>query len=273
MKTAALAAGTPVPMRQDASIIGLVGLAHASSHFSHLLLPLMFPVFMKQSGLNHSQPGLMMTAFFVVSSVGQASGGFLVDREGARPVLFGSLAVFVLACLAAAVSTSYAMLLLVSALAGFDDSPFHPVDFTVMNQRVSTGRLGYAFSVHGLTGNLDWAAAPLFFAILTSLYDWRFAYFVAAAPYAAILPLLRLGDGGRASTHHTPGIDECRAGADQRNATRRTHALNQATRESHRLPTCSRVCWECSAPDCSLASTDPCNVGGSGNKSRQRRAM
>ena len=34
---------TPVPLRQDASIMGLVGLAHASSHFSHLLLPVMFP--------------------------------------------------------------------------------------------------------------------------------------------------------------------------------------------------------------------------------------
>ena len=30
------------PLRQDAAVIGLVGLAHASSHFSHLLLPLMW---------------------------------------------------------------------------------------------------------------------------------------------------------------------------------------------------------------------------------------
>ncbi|TAF80486.1 MAG: MFS transporter, partial [Curvibacter sp.] len=34
------------PFRQDATVIGLVGLAHASSHFGHLLLPLLFPVFM-----------------------------------------------------------------------------------------------------------------------------------------------------------------------------------------------------------------------------------
>ena len=40
-----------VPLRQDAGIIGLVGLAHASSHFSHLILPLMFPVFLKEFGL------------------------------------------------------------------------------------------------------------------------------------------------------------------------------------------------------------------------------
>ena len=190
MNTATLVPGAPAPLQQDASIIGLVGLAHASSHFSHLLLPLMFPVFMKEFGLSYSELGLLMTTFFVVSGLGQASGGFLVDRWGARPVLFGSLAIFVLACLGAAVSTSYPMLLLVAALAGFGNSPFHPVDFTIMNQRVSPGRLGYAYSAHGLTGNLGWAAAPLFFATMTSLYDWRVAYFTAAALYAAILLLL-----------------------------------------------------------------------------------
>ena len=116
MNTATLAAGTPISLRQDASIIGMVGLAHASSHFSHLLLPLMFPVFVKEFGLSYSELGLLMTVFFVVSGLGQASGGFLVDRMGARPVLFGALAIFVLACLGASIATSYAMLMLVAAL-------------------------------------------------------------------------------------------------------------------------------------------------------------
>ncbi len=73
------------PLRQDAAVIGLVGLAHASSHFSHLLLPLMFPVFMKVFGLTYSELGLLMSIFFVVSGMGQALAGFLVDRLGAAP--------------------------------------------------------------------------------------------------------------------------------------------------------------------------------------------
>ena len=56
-----------VPLRQDATVIGLVGLAHASSHFAHLLLPLLFPVFMKEFGLSFAQLGFLMTVFFVVS--------------------------------------------------------------------------------------------------------------------------------------------------------------------------------------------------------------
>src|SRR5450830_1563770 len=108
----------PVPLRQDASIIGLVGLAHASSHFAHLLLPLMFPVFMKEFGLNYSELGLLMTTFFVVSGLGQASAGFVVDRLGARPLLFVALGIFVVACSAASMVTGYVGLLLVAALAG-----------------------------------------------------------------------------------------------------------------------------------------------------------
>lgn len=178
------------PLKQDATIIGLVGLAHASSHFAHLLLPLMFPVFMKEFGLSYSQLGLLMTVFFVVSGIGQASAGFVVDRLGARPLLFVALGIFVVACAAASTVTGYTGLLLVAALAGLGNATFHPVDFTILNQRVSSPRLGYAFSAHGLTGNLGWAVAPVFFASISSLYNWRTAYLAAAAMYLGILLLM-----------------------------------------------------------------------------------
>ena len=195
MNTATLAADSaanPIPLKQDASVIGLVGLAHASSHFSHLLLPLMFPIFIKEFGFSYSELGLLMSVFFVVSGLGQASAGFLVDRRGARPVLFGALALILLACVVASFATGYAGLVLVAVLAGLGNASFHPVDFTIMNQRVSPGRLGYAFSAHGITGNLGWAGATLFFATITSLTNWRTAYMAAALMYGAILLLLVL---------------------------------------------------------------------------------
>ncbi len=181
-----------VPLRQDAAVMGLVGLAHACSHFSHLLLPVMFPVFMKEFGWSFSELGLLSTVFFVVSGLGQASAGFIVDRFGARPVMWGSVALFVLACLAAASANSYPGMLLAAVLAGLGNCAFHPVDFTILNQRVSTPRLGYAFSVHGLTGNLGWAAAPVFMMGITALAGWRAAYLAAALLYAGILVLLVL---------------------------------------------------------------------------------
>jgi len=195
-----------VPLRQDADIIGLVGLAHASSHFSHLLLPVLFPVFMQEFGFSFSELGALMSVFFVVSGVGQAGAGFVVDRVGARPLLFAALAMYVLTCVLASMVTGYIGLVLVAALAGLGNATFHPVDFTILNQRVSTPRLGYAFSAHGLTGNLGWAAAPVFMVGISAAFGWRNAYLAAAVLYALILLLLVL-QRDKLSTNHKVHAD------------------------------------------------------------------
>jgi MFS transporter, FSR family, fosmidomycin resistance protein len=179
----------PATARSDFSVIGLIGLAHGTSHFFHMLLPPLFPAFITEFGLTYSQLGLLVTTFFIISGIGQALAGFLVDRVGALPVLFTALACFVVAALAAASAHSYGGLMVAAALAGLGNSPFHPADFTILNKRVSAPRLGHAFSVHGISGNLGWAAAPIFLIGLGQLLgSWR-----SACVCAALLPLLVLG--------------------------------------------------------------------------------
>lgn len=195
------------PLAEDARVIALVGLAHAASHFGHLLLAVMFPVFMNEFGLSFSQLGLLTSVFFVVSGVGQACAGFVVDRFGARPLLFVALALFAMASVSAALVTGYSGLVFTAAIAGLANATFHPVDFTILNQRVSAPRLGYAFSAHGLTGNLGWAAAPVFLTGIAALSNWRTAYGAAALLYLLILVLLAVY---RADLHtrvveHAPG--------------------------------------------------------------------
>ena len=80
----------PTPLRQDARTIGLIGLAHGTSHFFHMLLPPLFPLFIRDFGLSYSELGLLVSTFFVISGIGQALAGFLVDRVGAKQVLLGS---------------------------------------------------------------------------------------------------------------------------------------------------------------------------------------
>jgi MFS transporter, FSR family, fosmidomycin resistance protein len=91
-----------------------------------------------------------------------------------------------------ALSNSYAMLLVTAAVAGAGNSIFHPADFTLRNPRVSQPRLGPAFSVHGLSGNLGWAAAPLFMATIASVAGWHVAGLGAAAVGATVLAVLWL---------------------------------------------------------------------------------
>ena len=191
--TATLPAGphtAPHTPSQDRRTVAVVSTAHGCSHFFHLILAPLFPWIKAEFALSYAELGLLMTVFFTISGLGQASSGFLVDKVGARPLLFLSLALFGAACLLASVAQGYGALLGVAALAGAANAPFHPIDFTILNQRVSSPRLGYAFSAHGLTGNLGWAAAPVFFAGLGAMLGWRQAYLAAALMYALVLGLL-----------------------------------------------------------------------------------
>ena len=181
----------PVPLRQDVRTIGLVGLAHGSSHFFHMLLPPLFPWLIGEFGFSYSELGLLVSVFFVISGVGQALSGFLVDRVGARPIMFFALSCFAAAGLAAGTAQGYTGLLLASALAGLGNAPFHPVDFTILNKRVSPQRLGHGFSVHGISGNLGWATAPVFMAgIATATGSWRIACLCGAVLALAVLAIM-----------------------------------------------------------------------------------
>lgn len=173
-------------------MIGLVGLAHGTSHFFHLVLPPLYPQLRQEFSLSYTDVGLLMTTFFVISGIGQALSGFVVDRIGARRVLLFGLGALTLSGLVLGVSHSYAMLMLTAAVAGVGNSIFHPADFTLLNQRVSRPRLGHAFSVHGLSGNLGWAAAPVFMAGTASVAGWHAAGFGAAAIAATVLGTLWL---------------------------------------------------------------------------------
>jgi MFS family permease len=177
-----MAAVLPDPItRSDYRTIAVVGAAHGTSHFFHLMLPPLFPWLMADFGLGFTAAGALMTVFFVVSGIGQALAGFVVDRYGARRVLFSGIALLALSALVLAAARDYAMLVAAAALAGLGNSVFHPADFTVLNRRVSQPRLGHAFSVHGLSGNLGWALAPVSLAGIAAVAGWRNAALFAAA--------------------------------------------------------------------------------------------
>jgi MFS family permease len=191
MNTASISSSTAeVTLAEDAKIIALVGLAHSSSHFSHLILPLMFPVFIKAFGLSYSALGFVMSVFFFISGVGQAGSGFVVDKVGARPVMFVSLLILAAGCFWTSNAQGYQDLIIVAILLGLGNCSFHPMDYTILNQRVSAKRIGYAYSAHGLTGNLGWAVAPVFMVGITQISNWQTAFFCAGLVFLVIAGVL-----------------------------------------------------------------------------------
>jgi MFS transporter, FSR family, fosmidomycin resistance protein len=179
----------PTPWRRDAGVIGLIAVCHASSHFSHLLLPIMFPFFVRDLGLSYASLGGVMSVFFAVSFLAQTSSGFWVDRLGARKVLYAAQGLMALACLGLSQAHDMSGLLWGAAMLGLGNGVYHPVDYSVINRQVSPLRLGHAYSVHNLSGTLGWSVAPPFMVGLSSLGHWSCAYLGAACIYGVLMAL------------------------------------------------------------------------------------
>lgn len=181
--------------REDATVISLVGFAHGTSHFFHFLIPALSPWLMGEFGLTFTEVGAAMGIFYVVSTAGQASAGFVVDRVGGFRVLLAGVALLSLAALVLASAGSYEAVMAAAAVAGLGNSVFHPADFSLINRRVSEERLGPAFSVHGLSGSLGWASAPALLVGVAGAWGWRSASVVAACVGAAAFAFLLLNHG------------------------------------------------------------------------------
>lgn len=177
-------------LRSDAGVIGLVSLGHLISHFSQLLLAPLFPWLKDAFSVSYAQLGFLMTLFFVVSCALQAASGFLVDRYGPRNILFAGLGLIAVAAFGMSAAPSYEMLAVCAVLAGAGNAVFHPVDFTLLNRKISATRLGHAYSVHGLSGNLGWALAPALLVPLTLAFSWRVALMAAGVLVVIVMAVL-----------------------------------------------------------------------------------
>jgi MFS family permease len=177
-------------MKSDATVIALISVAHSLSHFYQLLLAPLFPFIKEELGVSYAALGFLVALFYALSALLQPLAGFIVDRYGARMVLLSGIGFMVLGVLVQAFAWNYAMLALGAALGGVGNSVFHPADFAILNARVGSPRLGYAFSAHGVAGYVGYAIAPVFSVSIGAAFGWQAALLTGAALGIALLVLL-----------------------------------------------------------------------------------
>ncbi|MFO1084448.1 MAG: MFS transporter [Reyranellaceae bacterium] len=170
-----------VPLNNDVKVMGLIGVAHGASHYYQLAFATMLLIVRQEADLTFTDVGLLAGIFYGVSGVVQTGAGFAVDRFGARPILAGGLAIVGLALALISIAHSFVAFATIAAIAGLGNSVFHPADFALLNASVNPGRLGRAFSIHGVGGSLGWAAAPVMY-FLDGMFGWVGAALIGAMP-------------------------------------------------------------------------------------------
>ena len=177
-------------LRRDARVIVLVGIAHSLSHFFQLALPPLFPLLRVDFDASFTLLGSLVGTFYVASGVTQFAAGFVVDRFGARPVLLGGMALMIAGTLLASFAPTVIWMFPAAAIMGIGNGVFHPADFAILNASVDAKRLGYAYSMHGVGGNIGYALAPIVSFGLGSALGWRVALALIALIGLVVLGLL-----------------------------------------------------------------------------------
>jgi len=176
-----MSATTAGPLRHDFRVISLIGFAHGASHYHQLAFATMLLIVRQEAGLSLFDVGLLAGIFYGVSGVAQTAAGFAVDRFGARPILASGLFVVGVGLALISLAHSFPAFAAIAVVAGLGNSVFHPADFALINSSVNHGRLGRAYSIHGLGGSLGWAAAPVMY-FLDSMFGWVGAALIGALP-------------------------------------------------------------------------------------------
>jgi MFS transporter, FSR family, fosmidomycin resistance protein len=197
---------------RDLRMIGVIGAAHAVSHFYQLVLPPLFPLLKEAFDVSYTELGLLATFFYAASGLSQTAAGFAVDRFGARAVLCAGIALYATAILLSGLAPSYWVMVPLVIAAGIGNSVFHPADYSILSSAVRKDWMARAYGVHQLAGNIGWALAPAAVLTLSHFFGWRIALVVLGlGGYGLLLVVwsqgaaLAAGDAGSARARVAAG--------------------------------------------------------------------
>ena len=152
------------------------------------------PDIVRQLSASTAQGQLTLSAYLVGFAVGQIFYGPVSDRHGRKIVIVGALALYALATLACAVSTSIEMLIVARALQGVGGSGGTVLARAVVRDLHSGVRAGRELSVMASAMALAPVIAPLIGGSLQTAFGWRPVFatlvIVGVAAAAAVWLLL-----------------------------------------------------------------------------------
>ena len=183
------AVAQPVTAREFRAV-GLVTAAHFLSHFYQFVLPPVLALMAVRLDVGFTEMGAVLTVFSIATGLSQTPAGFLVDRLGAARPLAAGLAILGGSVALYGAAPNLWALIGLAAIAGMANSIFHPADFSILSDAVAERRVGRVFSLHAVSGNLGWVAAPGAMLGLAALFDLDTAFAVVGLAGVALAAVL-----------------------------------------------------------------------------------
>src|SRR6056297_1107420 len=147
-----------------------------------MLLPPVLGPLRADLGLTDAQLGIALGTVGVVVTALQLPFGSVSDSRSRTAVLAISLMFGAVGAVLTATAQSYAWLLAASVVTGVGIAGHHPAHYPLIGAATTPDTRGRAYSVHGFTGALGFAAPPAIVAAAVTVgLDWRLAIGAIAA--------------------------------------------------------------------------------------------
>lgn len=169
--------------RYEWKAVALLSLGFGLVGVDRFMIMPMFPVMMKDLGLDYQDLGHISAILALTWGVSALFMGNLSDHVGRRKVVIPALIIFSLLAGFSGLATGVGSLLLVRALMGFAEGAYTPAAITATLEASKPSR-------HGLNLGIQQAAfpllglgvAPIIVTQLLQVMDWRWVFLIVSAP-------------------------------------------------------------------------------------------
>jgi MFS transporter, ACS family, glucarate transporter len=134
-----------------------------------------------QFHLNHTEIGLVFSAFAYPYLFFQIIGGWVSDRFGARWTLIASGVIWAGATMWTGMAGGLVSLLLARVLLGFGEGAAFPAATSAMSRWIPREKRGYAQGITHAAARIGNAVAPTAIVVVMTSYGWRASFYACAA--------------------------------------------------------------------------------------------
>ena len=209
---------TKLQGKSERGVLATVTLSHFSQHF-YAGLAILYPEIMLDLDLNYTQLGIMTGAASIVSGFLQIVWSIL-GRYLPRRILLGMGNIMMaLGCFTLGIANSFVEAIGGSIVGGSGQAAQHPVGTSILTQKFSRDKMGWALSIHSALGYAGNIISPILLSTVSMAMGWRPAvYALAIVPLVTGLTVIFYLRGEEAATRSIQSREQTNLWEDMKSA-------------------------------------------------------
>jgi len=172
---------TASPLSRTAKVtVALLFIVWLVDYFDRLIMNFALPYIGKEFHLNHTQEGLLISAFFIAYAFSQLPGGVLADKIGTRKIIAIAMIVWSVFTGFTGLAWGFGALLVIRFMFGIGEGVFPGASFKAISERTNPAERMTANGIMLSSNQFGSAVAPLLAAPLIAAIGWRWSFGAAA---------------------------------------------------------------------------------------------